>query len=410
MPDPCPDCGEYPVNHPSEWFSALFESAFAPVSAGVEHIIRGVKPVVMRHAPDSVALPFLRMLTAIRLGTIKTDVDEYDSGRNRWLWDAAKRRGIEMYHFRLLGKPDGTDFFVVRYGAKTVAFEGLPRPDRGVSKSLDWMDNKAILKKRLTAAGIPMARGRACRTYEQALATMREVGRDANGAGGAATIPVITKPHIGSRSRHSTIGIRTPEELRVGFDKAKRLSPWVIVEQELQGYLFRVLLVRGEIAAIIRREQAYVTGDGTSTIRELIERENKNPRRNGPTFHQLPTDETVDEELIKKALNRDSVPPRGEIVILNPHISRYYGGSTSDFTNRVHPDNANLFRHLAAVLGDSLVGVDFIIGDMEKSWHEQKLCGVIECNSLPNIDLHHDVLYGESRDIGGLLLDIAFEK
>jgi D-alanine-D-alanine ligase-like ATP-grasp enzyme len=399
MPKPCPDCGEYPVNHPSEWFSALFESALAPVSASVENLVRGVKPVFLRHAPDAAALPFLRALAVLRLGTIKTDVDEYDSGRNRWLWDAARRRGVEMYQFRLLGRPDGTDFFVVRRNGKTVAFEGLPRPDRGVSKSLDWMDNKAILKKRLTAAGIPMARGRACRTYKQALATMREVG-----------IPVITKPHIGSRSRHSTIGIRTPEELRAGFDKAKRLSPWVIVEQELQGYLFRILLVRGKVAAIIRREQAHVVGDDSATIRELVARENKNPRRGGPTFHQLPTDETVDEELARQNLTRDSVPARGETVILNAHISRYYGGSTSDFTDRIHPDNAALFKHLADVLGDSLVGVDFIIGDMEKSWREQKLCGVIECNSLPNIDLHHDVLYGENRDIGGLLLDIAFEK
>ena len=114
--------------------------------------------------------------------------------------------------------------------------------------------------------------------------------------------------------------------------------------------------------------------------------------------------------MIKTGRTRDSIPARGETVILNEHISRYYGGSTSDFTDRVHPDNATLFRHLADVLGDSLVGVDFIIGDMEKSWREQKLCGVIECNSLPNIDLHHDVLYGENRDIGGLLLDIAFRK
>jgi D-alanine-D-alanine ligase-like ATP-grasp enzyme len=400
--NPCPDCGEYPVNHASEWFSALFETAMTPVALGIERAVRGVKPSIMRHAPDRAALPLLRVLAALRLGTIKTDVDEYDSGRNRWLWDSAHRRGITMYQFRSLGRPDGTDFFVAQFRGKTVAFEGLPRPDRGISKSLDWMDNKAILKKRLTAAGIPMARGRACRTFAQALATMREVGGMAD--------PVITKPHIGSRSRHSTIGIRTPEELRIGFDKAKRLSPWVIVEQELQGYLFRVLLIRGTIAGIIRREQAYVTGDGVSTIRELIARENKNPRRAGPTFHQLPTDDSVEAELNQQNLTRDSIPASGKIVRLNPHISRYYGGSTSDFTSRVHPDNAALFHHIAAVLGDSLVGVDFIIGDMEKSWREQKLCGVIECNSLPNIDLHHDVLYGESRDIGGMLLDIAFEK
>jgi D-alanine-D-alanine ligase-like ATP-grasp enzyme len=392
---PCEDCGEYPVNHRAEWFGAILDSAVTPVGIFFSAAISGVKPTFVKYIPDRMMLPAFRFFSAIGLGTLKGEVDEEDSGRNRWLWDSAKRKGIAMHQFRVLGRSDGTDFFVAEWrdasGArKIISFEGLPRPVRAASRSLEWMDNKAILKKRFTAAGIPMARGRACRTFAQALKTMKEVGA-----------PVITKPHIGSRSRHSTIGIKTPEALRIGFEKAKQLSPWVIVEQELQGYLFRVLLIDGKIGGIIRRERAHVVGDGVTTIRELVERENKNPKRSGPTFHHLPTDAPVDY---------GSIPARGETVVLNEHISRWYGGSTSDFTERVHPDNAALFEHIAAVLGDSLVGVDFIIEDMERSWREQKLCGVIECNSLPNIDLHHEVLYGQDRDIAGMLFDIAFKK
>ena len=401
----CVDCGEYPVNHPNEWFSALIESALMPVGIGVEKIVGGMKSFFLRYAPDRAALPFFRLLAAVKLGTVKTDIDKDDSGRNRWLFDSAQQRGITLYHFRVLGKPDGTDFFVAKKEEKFVAFEGLPRPDRGKSKSLIWMDNKAILKKKFVAAGIPMARGRACRTFTQALAVMNQINE-------GGTLAVITKPHIGSRSRHSTVNIRTPGELKSGFKKAKRLSPWVVVEQELQGYLFRILLIQGEVAGVIRREKAQVVGDGVSTIRKLVTVENKNPLRNGPTFHQLPDerDSETAQNLAKKDLSWDSIPSRGEVITLNEHISRYYGGSTTDFTDRIHPENILLFKHIAHVLGDPLVGVDFIIGDMEQSWREQKLCGVIECNSLPNIDLHHEVLYGESRDIGGLLLDIAFKK
>ena len=395
----CPDCGEYPVNHANEWFLALSDSLSTPIVMFFEKAVSRVKPRLVKYMPDRAAMLLFHTLATARLGEIMNDVDEYDSGRNRWLWDSAKRRGILMRQFRFLGKPDGVNFFVAEHNGMTIAFEGLPRPDRGISKSLDWMDNKAILKKKFLAARIPMAQGRACSTYRQALRTMRAVGA-----------PVITKPHIGSRSRHSTVGIKTPEDLAVGFRKAQQLSPWIIVEQELQGYLFRVLLVRGKIAGIIRREQAHVVGDAVSTVRSLVEAENKNPRRAGPTFHALPTDAGVDDELARQNLKWDSILARGEVVNLNGHISRYYGGSTTDFTDRVHPENKILFERIAEVLGDSLVGMDFIIGDMERSWREQKLCGVIECNSLPNIDLHHDVLYGENRDVGGLLLDIAFEK
>jgi cyanophycin synthetase len=157
------------------------------------------------------------------------------------------------------------------------------------------------------------------------------------------------------------------------------------------------------MAAVVRREMPHVVGDGVSTIRKLVKEENKNPRRNGPTFHKLPLEKSdVD-------LDWSSVLEREERFIIDTHVSRYYGASTTDFTNRVHPENIKLFEYIGKTLDDSLVGIDFIIGDMERSWRDQKLCGVIEANSLPNIDLHHEVLYGKNRDIAGLLFDIVFE-
>ena len=57
---------------------------------------------------------------------------------------------------------------------------------------------------------------------------------------------------------------------------------------------------------------------------------------------------------------------------------------------------------------DPLVGVDFIMEDARVPWQEQERCGVIECNSLPFIDLHHYPLYGEPRNVAGALWDIVF--
>ncbi len=396
----CTDCGEYPVIHGIEWTTALMDSVITFVLAPLDAAVGPFQRAIVRYLPaDRLALPILRVMAFLHLGTLRTDVDDADSSRTKFLWQSAKERGIKLYEFPVMDDPTGTVFFVAMKAGRARAFEGLPRPVRGGSKSLTWMDNKAILKKKFLAAGIPMAQGQACFSFETALKTMNRVG-----------VPVITKPHIGSRSRHSTVRIMTPDDLAIGFTKAKQLSPWVIVEQELQGYLFRVLLVDGKVAGIIRREVAHVTGDAIHTIRELFETENRNPLRNGPTFHHLRDDQETAWELARQGLTWADIPAAGKVVNFSNHISRYYGGSTSDFTERAHPDNLALFEHIAATLGDSLVGVDFIIEDMEKSWREQKLCGVIECNSLPNIDLHHDVLYGKNRDIAGLLLDLAFRR
>jgi D-alanine-D-alanine ligase-like ATP-grasp enzyme len=397
----CADCAEYPVNHRIEWLSALIDSVTEPIFTPLNMFTQKIWRAIGEPSFDRLALPLLRMLAFLRLGAIQTDVDERDSVRAKLVWRAAQARGITLYQFRALGRFDGLSIFVARAAdGRMRAFEGLPRPQRGTPPSIAWMDDKAVLKKKFLAAGIPMAQGRGCRTFRQAVEIFEKVGA-----------PVITKPNLGSRSRHSSVHIMDKESLKKGFDSAKKLSPWVVVEQELQGELFRILLVNGKSVNVLRREAAHIVGDGTSTIRALAEKENNNPRRHGPTFHQLPLDgDDARDELERQNYTWESVPPKNAFVTLSSHISRFLGGSTTDFTHRVHPENTALFEYMAKVLDDSLVGIDFIIDDIARPWREQKLCGVVECNSLPNIQLHSDVLYGKSFDAAGMLFDLAFPK
>jgi D-alanine-D-alanine ligase-like ATP-grasp enzyme len=397
----CPDCAEYPVNHTIEWFSSLIDSVTEPFFAPLDIATQKLWHLLGKPSlSDQLALPFLRTLAFLRLGTIQTDIDERDSVRAKLMWQAAKARDITLYQFLARGRFDGLSIFVARTAdGRSRVFEGLPRPQRGTPPSLTWMDNKATLKKKFLAAGIPIAQGRGCRTWRQALETFERVGA-----------PVITKPNIGSRGRHSSVHIMDKESLKKGFDSAKQLSPWVVVEQELQGDLFRVLLVDGKPVSVLRREAAHVEGDGISTIRTLAEKENKDPRRQGPTFHHLPMDNNTRAELERQGCTWESVPKRNAVVTLSPHISRYLGGTTTDFTDRVHPENIALFEYIAKVLDDSLVGIDFIINDIARPWREQKFCGVVECNSLPNIQLHSDVFCGKSLDVAGLLLDLVFPQ
>lgn len=395
-PSRCPECGEYPVNHPAQKLLAVIDSALAVIFEPFDRVAQWFQPLTGGISLDRLALPCYRVLAALRIGRLMDTPDPRNAERTELLWDAAKRKGVKLWQFQPLDDPTGVSFFVAEKNGAVKSFEGLPRPGR-TSKSIGWMDNKAILKKRFTAVGIPMARGRACFSFGTALKTMHEVGT-----------PVITKPNLGSRSRHSTVHITNEAELRRGFDIAKQLSPWVIVEQELQGFVFRILLVNQEPVSVIRREPPFVTGDGTHTIRELIAIENRNPRRHTQLFHEIAIDDEVMRELARQGLTPDSVPAKGAMQILSTHASRFYGGSTTNMTAVAHPDNMALFRKIGTTLADSLVGVDFIIQDMTRPWKEQLPCGVIECNSLPNTDLHHEVLYGDGFDISGLLLDLIF--
>lgn len=158
----------------------------------------------------------------------------------------------------------------------------------------------------------------------------------------------------------------------------------------------------------MRREPAYVVGDGTRTVRELVEAENKKPERHGPIFHEIPFDTEAESELVHQQLTWNSIPTKGRTVLLGQKVGRGGGGSTTDTTDITHPDNIVLFKKIAETLDDPLVGIDFILEDISRPWHEQLPCGAIECNSCPFIDLHHYPLVGSSRNVAGELWDVIF--
>jgi cyanophycin synthetase len=259
------------------------------------------------------------------------------------------------------------------------------------------MDDKAEMARRFAEKNIPTARGGKVKTWLAALALFSSLKK-----------PIIVKPVSGSRGRHTTLHINKEEELRRGLDIARQLSPWVVVQEELTGPVYRVTVIGGKLQAVLRRDPAGVIGDGIHSIRALAETENKNPLRQGPLFHHLPLDLGAEEELSRQNFTWESIPAMGLFVALGTKTSRGMGGALVDVTDVVHPDNNALFEKIGSVLVDPLVGIDFIIMDIKKSWKVQDQCGVIECNSLPFIDLHHFPLQGQPRNVAGAVWELVF--
>jgi cyanophycin synthetase len=225
------------------------------------------------------------------------------------------------------------------------------------------------------------------------------------------TPPVIAKPARGSRSRHTTTHIDTLDELEIAYEKAKQLCPWVIIEEELIGLVHRGTVIGGKVVGILRREPAAVTGDGVHTVLELITKENENPMRQGPIFHQIELhDPEHDKELMRHGMTLKSIPPSGKIVTLSQKASRGLGGGATDVTDDAHPEIVRMLEKVAEVLGDSLVGIDFIIDDVRKPWRQQPRSGVIECNGAPFIDLHLFPLVGKPRNTPGALWDLLLKE
>lgn len=390
----CPDCEPAQVNHFVMRASSYLGLVMKPLLRPFDYLMRVALPPRSFSWFDMVAPRVLRTLAFLRIGRLDPQISKDDSDRTRCLWEEARRRGIKMVMFRL---GPIKDFFIATHAGKTICFDGLPRPAGPEAESLYWMDNKPMMRKHFSKAGIPVANGAPAFGECRALEVFRSLKK-----------PVIVKPYSGSRSRHTTIHIETEQEFLKAFRSAKVLSPLALIEEELVGMVHRGTLINGKLVAVIRREPPHVVGDGKHTVRELVATENKNERRQSGTFHKIAVGTEAEEELIRQKLLWESVPKKGGLVTLNQKVSRGIGASTTDLTDETHEENRRLLEKIGALLKDPLVGVDFIMQDVRAPWQSQARAGVIECNSLPFIDLHHYPLFGKPRNVAGALWDIIF--
>ncbi len=386
----CVDCGGAQVNHTLMYTSILFSSMVEPWTNWMGKIIPEDKL-------EWIGPILTKILVILHLGNFTKEPNAKDSGRAHVLWEEAIKRGIEMREFHLFGI--GNDVFISKYKGEMRFFDVLPRTKNYNPKGLEWMDNKNEMKKHFKKEGIPVANGGVASNKKEALKIFNSLNK-----------PVITKPNIGSRSRHTTTHVSSEEEFIIAYNKAHQLSPWVMIEEELTGYVFRGTLIGKKLIAVLRREPAYVIGDGIHNIKDLINIENKNPLRNGSIFHQLSLDEEAVKELKHWNRNEDTIPKKDEIVTLGQKTSRAVGGGITDMTDVVHKDNKEMLEKIAEVLDDPLIGVDFIMDDVSISWKNQPRSGVIECNSAPFIDLHHYPLIGKPHNVAGALWDIIYPE
>ena len=73
--------------------------------------------------------------------------------------------------------------------------------------------------------------------------------------------------------------------------------------------------------------------------------------------------------------------------------------------DNLHPSFLPVLQKAERIVNLSVVGFDCIIPDPTKDANSQRW-GIIECNSLPFIDLHYYALEGKSRNIAGMIWDM----
>jgi len=306
---------------------------------------------------------------------------------------AAERRGIPSLRIT-----DEANLFQLGWGSRQ---KRLQATITGATNSIavGIASDKQLTKTLLEQAGCPVPAG-------ATVTTLAEAQRVARRLGGPATI----KPLDANQGKGVTTICATPEEVERAFEHARKYSRHVIVEEFLQGRDYRVLVTGGKIAAASWRRPPCVTGDGSSTVRELVALENLNPARGeGHTniLTKIPMDALAAAILEKQGYDFDAVLPAGVSVDLRGNANLSTGGTAEDVTDLLPEETRDICIRAARTIGLDVAGIDVICQDIAQPLREQK-GGIIEVNAAPGIRMHQFPSRGTPRDAGAAIVEALF--
>ena len=222
--------------------------------------------------------------------------------------------------------------------------------------------------------------------------------------------PVVTKPYNGNHGRGISIRLTNEAEVVEGFLKAQAISRSVIVETYLEGDDHRLLVVNGELVAATKRTPGHVVGDGTHTIRELVEIVNRDPRRgvgHEKVLTRIELDAQAEMMMAREGVDADTVPEAGRILYLRSTANLSTGGTATDVTDIIHPDNREMAVRAIKAIGLDVGGVDFLSTNIAESYKTIG-GGICEVNAAPGFRMHVAPSEGKSRDVAGPVIDMLF--
>jgi cyanophycin synthetase len=255
--------------------------------------------------------------------------------------------------------------------------------------------DKDLTKSLLADCGVPIPEGREVKNAADAWEAAEEIG-----------LPVCVKPVDGNHGRGVFIDLSSREEIEKAWSVAVDEGSGVLVERSIPGVEHRLLIVGDRMVAANRSEMITVTGDGQSTVRELIDSQvNTDPRRGPTELHPLSIiriDSAARMELGRQGLDADAVPVAGREVLVQRTANHAF-----DCTDEVHPETAALCALAARIVGLDIAGVDLVCKDIS-----QPLAGqggaIVEVNAGPSLLMHLKPGVGQPRPVGRAIVDNLF--
>ncbi len=265
----------------------------------------------------------------------------------------------------------------------------------GVEIACDKEDTKFLLEQ----AEVPIPKGEIIRTE----AGLKE-------AVTYVKYPLVIKPISGNHGRGITTDVNSWEDALIAFEAAKKVSRSVIVEKYIVGEDYRLLVINYKLVAAAKRTPAHVIGDGKSTIKQLVDKVNADPRRgygHEKVLTQIDMNDLTLGILEEKGLTVDSVVAKGEFVKLKDTANLSTGGTAEDVTDIVHPYNVFMAERISKIIGLDICGIDIMTTDIGQPLPDTA-GAVLEVNAGPGFRMHLAPAIGLPRNVASHVIDMLY--
>ncbi|NDW03773.1 N-acetylglutaminylglutamine synthetase [Jiella pacifica] len=262
----------------------------------------------------------------------------------RIIVEEARRRGI---HTEVVDAAGG--FFRLTHGGRTVLCrESLSELTSAVAMSI--CDDKRVTRRMVEGAGVTVPEQISGDSDDAALSAFLEKHGQ-----------VVVKPARGEQGRGISVGIETLDDTKTAIEAARQHSPHVLVEACFAGDDLRLIVIDYRLVAAALRKPPVITGDGRSSVKDLIEHLSR--RRSAATGGEskVPMDAETQRCVRQSGYGMDDTLPEGERVTVRKTANLHTGGTIHDVTGDIHPALVEAAVAAARAIEIPVTGIDLMI-------------------------------------------------
>lgn len=226
---------------------------------------------------------------------------------------------------------------------------------------------------------------------------------------------VVVKPVVGNKGRGVTVAVAEEHGFSAAWAEAKKYGGNKIIVEDYfspDAKEVRVLVVDGRFSAAYYKTPPIVTGDGKSTIRELVDDKNDERLESPAEWNKPIRIDRIRRGFIKKQGYRsvNDVVPVGQDVFIDYKSSISAGGDAVDVTRTIHNDYKCISEKIYELCERPPVfGIDFLILSPEKPAVDHGYV-VLEGNSGAGLGSHIFPTVGSGVNVAKMIAESFFKK